>query len=69
MELYDNEEEGDSDGGIEVEDDGDDDEIEESSPPVTNGDGSSKGTVLHVFVVLLFVTYIVLLDVKLCHSL
>ena len=48
MELYDDDEEGDSDGGIEVDDDGDDDEIEESIPPV-NGDGSSKGIVLHVF--------------------
>lgn len=57
MEIYDNDEEGDgdSDGGIEVEDDDndDDDEIEESIPPV-NGDGSSTGTVLFLW---LFTTF------------
>lgn len=44
MEIYDNDEEGDSDSddAIEV---GDDDEIEESMPPVKDdGSGSSTGT-------------------------
>lgn len=46
MEIYDNDEEGndDSDDGIEVEDDNDD-EKEESISPV-NGAGSSTGTVV-----------------------